>query len=359
MYSSHRAFLMASCLVCGSCFEGFAAEQFFETSIASTDFDDTTREDLTESAVFFDTMLKPPERLPAEVEQWLRGRVPSRLVYFRKLFPEAGQSNQTLADWLAPSCSKVLIAAHRGGYQNDKQDKAPENSLANIQNCHRYGYELFETDIQRTKDGHFVIVHDPTIDRETSGVGRVSDMTLLELQQLRKKYRDGSLSQYQVATLNEFLKQSNGLTVFKADLKPGVSQYFAEIIQLVTQQDALDRIIFRVPYREANVYGRFRKAGGSIPDNTLMFMVTSKKQVDDIKMRFESSTIEIKLNKEDPTNERTLDLIRYASGRGFVVETHAEGNEDDWRKLITAGVRIFHTRAPSRVKTFLGSQADR
>lgn len=262
----------------------------------------------------------------------------------------------TLTDMLDPSSSKVFIAAHRGGYENDRQDKAPENSLANIENCERYGYELFETDIQRTKDGHFIIMHDPTIERETSGIGKVGEMTILELQGLRKRYRDGSLSPERVATLEEFLKHGKGHTVFKADMKPGVSTHFQGIMKLVAQHNALDGIIFRVPYGEADAYDRYREKGGFLAEHTLMFMVNSKKQIDDIKVRFNSSTIEIKLNRKDPTNERTLNLIRYATSKGFVVETHAEGDENDRRKLIEAGVRIFHTKAPSELKKHLRTQ---
>lgn len=266
-------------------------------------------------------------------------------------------SNPTLLKLLAPASSKVLIAAHRGGYENDKEDEAPENSLANIENSRRKGYELFETDIQRTKDGHFVIVHDPTIDRETSGVGKVAEMTLLELKGLHKRYRDRSLSPERVATLKEFLVRGKGRTVFKADLKPGVSKHFAAIMKLVTDHNALEGIIFRVPYREAGFYEKYREQGGVMAKHTLMFQVGSRKQIDDVKARFNSSTIEIKLNKDDPTNERVLDLIRYASDKGFVVETHAEGKEEDWVKLIKAGVRIFHTNAPSKLTKVIQATA--
>ena len=262
-------------------------------------------------------------------------------------------ANPVLQDLLDPSSSIVFIAAHRGGYENDKTDKAPENSVVNIANSQRKGYELFETDIQRTKDGHFVMAHDPTINRETSGVGKVSDMTLIELKALHKRYRDLSLSPERIATLEEFLKQGKGRTVFKADMKPGVSKHFVDIMKLVTDHNALEGIIFRVPYRDAEFYDIYRKQGGVIAKHTLMFQVTSKKQVDDIKTRFDSSTIEIKLNKAVPTNEQSLDLIRYATDTGFIVETHAEGGEEDWIKLIDAGVRIFHTKTPSKLKALL------
>ena len=262
-------------------------------------------------------------------------------------------SNPILAKLLDPSSSRIFIAAHRGGYESDKEDKAPENSLVNIENSQKKGYEIYETDIQRTKDGHFVIVHDPTIERETSGVGTVAEMTLLELKNLHKRYRDRSLSPERVATLKEFLDRGKGRTVFKADLKPGVSEHFPAIMKLVTDHKALEGIIFRVPYREANLFDQYQKQGGLLAKHSLMFRVTSRTQVDDIKERFNSSTIEIKLNKEDPTNEKKLDLIRYASAKGFIVETHAEGKENDWKKLIKAGVRIFHTTAPSKLKKML------
>lgn len=57
------------------------------------------------------------------------------------------------------------------------------------------------------------MIHDPTIDRETTGTGQASNMTLEELQQLHKRYRDGSVSNERVATLAQFLQQGKGKTV--------------------------------------------------------------------------------------------------------------------------------------------------
>lgn len=41
-----------------------------------------------------------------------------------------------------------------------------------------------EIDLQRTKDGHLVAMHDETVDRTTNGSGRVEDYTLAELKKL-------------------------------------------------------------------------------------------------------------------------------------------------------------------------------
>ena len=47
----------------------------------------------------------------------------------------------------------VLVASHRADWK-----LAPENSLAALENAIRYGVDIVETDVRRTKDGHLVIV---------------------------------------------------------------------------------------------------------------------------------------------------------------------------------------------------------
>src|SRR5262245_19242383 len=60
---------------------------------------------------------------------------------------------------------------------------APENTLAGFAACLelRLGFEL---DVRRTRDGHLVCLHDPTLDRTTDGTGPVAGRTLAELEQL-------------------------------------------------------------------------------------------------------------------------------------------------------------------------------
>ncbi|HCM47131.1 MAG TPA: hypothetical protein DIS98_06405 [Colwellia sp.] len=263
------------------------------------------------------------------------------------------QGSSALKQMRTASSKTMLVAAHRGGYESDKVDQAPENSLANIQNSQSKGIDLYETDIQRTKDGHFVMIHDPTIDRETTGTGQASNMTLEELQQLHKRYRDGSVSNERVATLAQFLQQGKGKTVFKADLKPGVSKHFTAIMGLVTQHDALEGIIFRVPYQQSDLFAQYKADGVPYARSLLMFKVSSKQQINDIKARFDPLTIQINIKKSDPAHHKTLELIQYATSQGLLVETHADGKAEDWDKLIEAGVRMFHTKRASKMKDFL------
>ncbi|MGO4888057.1 glycerophosphodiester phosphodiesterase [Anaerobacillus sp. MEB173] len=74
---------------------------------------------------------------------------------------------------------RPLVIAHRGG-----AGLAPENTLAAFENAKKLGADAIEFDIHMTKDGHLVVIHDPTVDRTTNGTGRVEELTFKELREL-------------------------------------------------------------------------------------------------------------------------------------------------------------------------------
>jgi glycerophosphoryl diester phosphodiesterase len=71
------------------------------------------------------------------------------------------------------------IIAHRGASYD-----APENTLAAVQLAWRQNADAVEIDVQFSKDGHIVVIHDDDT-RKTAGVRRkVADQTLAELKAL-------------------------------------------------------------------------------------------------------------------------------------------------------------------------------
>jgi|LNFM01.1.fsa_nt_gb glycerophosphoryl diester phosphodiesterase len=60
----------------------------------------------------------------------------------------------------------------------------PENTLEGFALAARIGVDVVETDAHITRDGRVVLIHDPTVDRTTDGVGEVAAMTFAELQAL-------------------------------------------------------------------------------------------------------------------------------------------------------------------------------
>lgn len=60
------------------------------------------------------------------------------------------------------SSDGLLIIAHRGA-----SGHAPENTMAAFEEAERLGAEFIEFDIQMSKDGKLVVIHDDTVDRTT------------------------------------------------------------------------------------------------------------------------------------------------------------------------------------------------
>ncbi len=73
----------------------------------------------------------------------------------------------------------MLRVGHRGACGH-----APENTIASMRKALEIGVDGFEFDIQLSKDGIPVVIHDDTLERTTNGKGLVSDFTLKELQKL-------------------------------------------------------------------------------------------------------------------------------------------------------------------------------
>jgi glycerophosphoryl diester phosphodiesterase len=92
----------------------------------------------------------------------------------------------------------TLLAAHRGGSL-----LWPENSLLAFRNAVELGADFIEFDVHLSKDGEVVVVHDPTLDRTTSGSGPVKDRTVAELKALRLKDHAGTLTAEALPTLDE------------------------------------------------------------------------------------------------------------------------------------------------------------
>lgn len=59
---------------------------------------------------------------------------------------------------------------------------APENTLPSFRSAIEDGVEYLELDVHATRDGVVVVIHDPTLERTTNGVGPVSALTFAELQ---------------------------------------------------------------------------------------------------------------------------------------------------------------------------------
>ena len=70
----------------------------------------------------------------------------------------------------------MKVYAHRG-----YSGRYPENTMLAFKEAGKLGVDGIELDVQLTKDGEVVVIHDEKIDRTTDGPGYVIDYTLQEL----------------------------------------------------------------------------------------------------------------------------------------------------------------------------------
>lgn len=121
----------------------------------------------------------------------------------------------------------IIISGHRGGYEEGYS----ENCIEGLENVLKQMPAFFEIDPRLTKDSVIVLMHDGTLDRTTTGTGKVSDYTWKELQKLCLKDHSGKVTDCRIPTLEEVIKWSKGKTVINLDRKDVPMDMIAALIK--------------------------------------------------------------------------------------------------------------------------------
>src|ERR1700754_4790940 len=161
----------------------------------------------------------PPGDQPAAPARWLNAGT-----------PDQGMANP-------------LISAHRGAIT-----LAPENTIQSYEYAFAFGVDFVEVDVQQTKDGRFVALHDDTVDRTTNGTGNISTLTYDEVRALNaadyEPWKGGQFDPAQVASLEEILalaKQVGG--AIELDIKGSVTEE-GKLAELVKSYGLAEKSIF-------------------------------------------------------------------------------------------------------------------
>ncbi|MCC8172324.1 MAG: glycerophosphodiester phosphodiesterase family protein [Parabacteroides sp.] len=145
--------------------------------------------------------------------------------------------------------SSVIVVAHRGDWRN-----FPENSLEAIDNAIQMGVDIVELDVKRTKDGHLILMHDHTLNRTTTGKGKISECTLDSIRTLKLRNGCNIRTVHNVPTLEEALLHAKGkimLNLDQADL------YFDQIYELMKKTGTTRQIIMKGRKPAAEVQKQF------------------------------------------------------------------------------------------------------
>ena len=102
----------------------------------------------------------------------------SLIIAFLGATPARVSATELLGETRAAG-DEAFIASHRGGGAT-----APENTLPAISAALAAGFDYVEVDVALTADRQPVLMHDTTVDRTTDGHGRLSSLTLAQVQRL-------------------------------------------------------------------------------------------------------------------------------------------------------------------------------
>jgi glycerophosphoryl diester phosphodiesterase len=136
-------------------------------------------------------------------------------------------SDDTYAFFKYGGKNKAIISGHRGSHIA----KYPENAIETFEYVLKHTPAFFEIDPRLTKDSVIVLLHDATLDRTTTGKGKLADYTWEEVKQFRLKDKDGNVTPYRIPTLQEVITWAKGKTILNLDKKDVPPQMTAEIIR--------------------------------------------------------------------------------------------------------------------------------
>ncbi|XP_006811825.1 glycerophosphodiester phosphodiesterase 1-like [Saccoglossus kowalevskii] len=134
--------------------------------------------------------------------------------------------------------NRVLVIAHRGGGHD-----APENTIAAIREAKKNGADGVELDLEFTKDGVPILLHDSTVDRTTNGSGNINSFTFEEVRKLDASYGhrlSATLGNEQIPTLEEATVEclKLGLKIF-FDVKGNAKQAAEALTKLYKKHEEL------------------------------------------------------------------------------------------------------------------------
>ena len=148
--------------------------------------------------------------------------LPLILILFSIFAWECEKSDPSIRDFFKWTPDRApLISAHRGG----PYPGYPENCIETFENVLKYTDAIIECDIAMTKDSILIMMHDNTLDRTTTGSGKVTEQYWEDIQQLYLKDFNGTVTEFHIPTLEDVLYWAKGKCILSLDVKKGVPFY--------------------------------------------------------------------------------------------------------------------------------------
>jgi len=236
-----------------------------------------------------------------------------------------------------------VIFAHRGAAHH-----YPENTLPAFREALRLGASGLEMDVQLTKDGYPVVIHDFSVNRTTNGRGLVKNHTLEEIKALSAgSWFHPRFARLKIPTLEEVLFKVKELPIqLNIELKNLLiknENLESEVIRLVCKYK-MEKQIYLSTFNPESI-SRIRQLNPSIQTSFLYFGILEEPW----KMAYELGATCI----QPPIIALTRDTVRASQELGLKVFPYHVNHWREIQRSLDLGVDGVITMYPERVRKIL------
>jgi glycerophosphoryl diester phosphodiesterase len=249
---------------------------------------------------------------------------------------------------VAGDAALPLVVAHRGN-----SSVAPENTLVAFEAAWRAGADLVEVDLQLTRDGVAVVIHNDTVDATTDGAGRVDDLDAAELRRLdagtwfSPHYRGARVPT--AVELFAFLAERPGLGLLaelKGAWRPEAARQVAEEIEAA---GLAERVIVQSFWTET--VAALRDVAPELPRGLLVADLPEDLIALCRELRVMTCNPAGSLLRDEP------DLVDALHGEGLRTMPWTLNEPAHWDAAVAAGVDAIITDRPDRLRGWLSARA--
>lgn len=274
-------------------------------------------------------------------------------------------SKQEQQNWIHNlTGEKFTTIAHRGasGY-------APEHTFYSYDKSHNaIGASYIEIDLQMTKDGHLVAMHDETVDRTTNGTGRVDQYTLEELKQLdagskfneqNPQYANSNYKGAQIPTLDEILERygtdANYYIETKSpDVYPGMEEKLLDTLnkyQLLNEQSLKKGHVMVQSFSQESLL-KMKDLNSNVP----LIRLLDKGELPNMTQQDFNYIKQYAIGVGPEYTDLTKENVTNLKNTGFLVHPFTVNEVADMERLNEYGVDGLFTNYPDLYKQVVNEQ---
>ncbi len=251
--------------------------------------------------------------------------------------------------------------AHRGD-----STRAPENTLDAFRRAVEAGAGGLELDVHLTRDGHVVVIHDPSVDRTTGGTGAVASMTLEGLRGMDAGYGfspdGGRTYPYRgrglgVPTLAEVLEELPEVAV-NIDIKEIQRGEEAAVLEVLREAGAEGRALvvsklYPVVRRVRELSGGRVATGASRREIAVFYLMSALRLEGLLSPDYDALQVPVYYGELALVTRR---FVEAAHARGVRVDAWTVNDPDEMHRLLDLGVDVVMTDLPETLARVLAER---